>query len=37
MNQVEIIMARCAIGQRILDKLMTMKDAEIKDFLVTMQ
>ena len=33
MNQVEIILARCVIGQRILDKLMTMKDAEIKDFL----
>lgn len=33
MNQVEIIMARCAIGQRILDKMMTMKDSEIKDFL----
>ena len=33
MNQVEIILARCAIGQRILDKLITMKDDEIKDFL----
>ena len=33
MTQVEIILARCAIGQRILDKLMTMKDDEIKDFL----
>ena len=33
MTQVEIILARCAIGQRILDKLMTLKDKEIKDFL----
>jgi alpha-L-arabinofuranosidase len=33
MTQVDIILARCKIGQTILDKLMTMKDKEIKDFL----
>lgn len=33
MSQVDIILARCKIGQTILDKLMTMKDSEIKDFL----
>ena len=33
MTDIEIILARCKIGQRILDKLMTMKDSEIKEFL----
>lgn len=33
MSQVDIILARCKIGQTILDKLMSMKDSEIKDFL----